>query len=339
MIDARQIKNLGREYGVDSIRIATAQPFIDAASRITHQKNAGLYLQSEHWYKRDVEKFCDPESVLPGARSIVAACQCYLTREEPAGDAPGDPHGLVARYTWRNHYADLRKRLRRIAHVMEKQYGAKCIVYSNGEIAEKPIAQRSGLGHYGKNSIIINQDFGSWIVLGEIVTDQEIAPDTPTHSDCGTCTACIEACPTQAVIEPYVIDRRLCIQALTNWYGVLEHDIASAWGNRLYGCTLCQEVCPANTSVPVLPPRTDIGYVGPSISLLEILRSNEAQYRTKYSNNQMTANWINFKAIQRNAIIALGNIRDRATLPVLQKLTQDGDTVIAQSAKWAIDNF
>jgi epoxyqueuosine reductase len=339
VIDAQRVKDLGKEFSIDNVRVTTALPFIDAATRIAHQKNAGLYLSSEHWYQRDVDKFCDVSSILPGAKSIIAACQCYLTDETPEYGIPGNPHGSVARYTWRNHYADLRERLTRIAQLLETKYGATCIVYSNGKIAEKPVAQRSGIGHFGKHSIIINREFGSWIVLGEIVTDLAITPDAPADTNCGKCTVCIEACPTGAIIKPYIIDRRRCIQALTNWYGVLPHDIASVWGDRLYGCTLCQDLCPANSSVSALPPRTEIGYVGPSISLLEILESNEQEYRARYANNQVTAKWINFKAIQRNALIALGNIRDTKTLPLLEKLAKNSDAVIAQSAKWAVSNF
>ena len=339
MIDARQIKELAQESGIDHVRTTTAEPFPDAVTRITQQARAGLYLQNESWYRRNVEEFCNVRSVLPDARSIIAACQCYLTDEEVDIGTSGNPRGLIARYTWRNHYADLRRRLGKIARILKKTYGAQCVVYSNGRIAEKPIAQRSGIGYYGKNSIIINQEFGSWIVLGEIVTNLETVPDSPVTTDCGECTKCIDACPTHAIIKPYIIDRRLCIQALTNWYGVLPDEIARVWGNRLYGCTECQEVCPANDVVKPAQPRTDIGYVGPSISLLEILAMDEVGYRTRYAYNQITADWIRFKAVQRNAVIALGNIRDPKTLPLLEKLTSHDDPVIAQSAKWAVNNF
>lgn len=339
MIDARYVKDLGQEFGIDSIRIASAEPLCDAATLIKQQIEAGLYLPNEHWHRRDIDALCDVQSVLPGARSIISACQCYLTDERVDNSTPGDPHGLIARYTWRNHYADLRERLRKIAAILEQTHGAKYRVYSNSGIAEKPVARRCGIGFYGKHSIIINEEFGSWIVLGEIVNTLELEPDTPSEASCGECNACIEACPTGAIIEPYVIDRRLCIQALTNWYGVLPDAIARVWGNRLYGCSVCQDVCPANEDVVAKKPRTNIGYVGQSISLTEILGMNESQYRSKYANNQITANWINFKAIQRNAIVALGNIRDQVTIPLLERLAKDNDPVIARSAVWAIRNF
>ncbi|GAG91254.1 unnamed protein product, partial [marine sediment metagenome] len=125
----------------------------------------------------------------------------------------------------------------------------------------------------------------------------------------------------------------------TNWYGVISPEIARVWGNRLYGCTICQEVCPVNVHVKPRSPRTSLGYVGPSLPLLEIIYMDESEYRKKYPNNQITANWIDFKAIRRNALIALGHIKDKATLPLLQKLSIDRDEVIAKTAQWAISNF
>lgn len=339
MIDAERIRTVGRQFGIDEIRITTAQPFSDANLHIKQQRDAALYLDSERWQRRDIDRFCDVRSTLRNAVSIIAACQCYLTPEEIPPHTIGNPQGLIARYTWRNHYADLRERLRRLAAVMEQQYSANCIVFSNGEIAEKPIAERSGIGYYGKNSLIINQEYGSWIVLGEIITDVEIQPDRALELDCGQCRQCMDACPTKAFVEPFVLDRRRCIQALTNWYGVLPDEIARAWDNRLYGCSECQDACPANRHVRAQEPRSDIGYVGPSASLKEILTMSEESYRRKYARNQMSARWIDFRAIQRNALVALGNVRDSETLPLLRAFGKHSDPVLKQTAAWAVDRF
>ncbi len=339
MVDAETLRAFGRQFGIDAIRITTAEPFIEAGSRIKEQRDAGFYLESERWPRRDIDRFCDVRRVLPGARSIIAACQCYLTSERPSVGASGNPHGLVARYTWRNHYADLRDRLKRVADLMTRKYRARCMVFSNGEIAEKPIAQRSGTGFYGKNSIIINPRYGSWIVLGEIITDMEIEPDSPLDIDCGPCRKCIDACPTGAIVRPYVIDRRSCIQALTNWYGVLPDEISRVWSNRLYGCSDCQESCPRNTHVPPGEARTDIGHVGPSIGLRDILEMSAEDYRTRYARNQMGERWIHFKAIQRNALVSLGNIRDPDTVPLLERYAGCDDPVLAQTSRWSLSRF
>lgn len=339
MIDTQQLRRYAQDFGIDVIRITTALPFRDANTRIKQQIQAGFYLDSERWHLRDIDDFCDVRTVLPGARSIVAACQCYLTDECADRDTVGDPHGSIARYTWRNHYADLKKRLTKLATVLKERYRANSVVFSNDTIAEKPIAQRSGIGYYGKNSLVINEQFGSWIVLGEIITDIEIQPDTPDNRTCDNCRICIDTCPTSAIVEPYVIDRRMCIQALTNWYGLLPHEISEVWGDRLYGCTDCQDKCPANQNVRPRRPRTEVGYVGPSVSLREILSISEVEYRKRYARNQITAHWIDFRAIKRNALVALGNIQDKSTIPLLEKYSRDDDTVLAHTARWAMERL
>ncbi len=339
MIHKQAIKTLGRQLEIDEIRITTAEPFTEASRKITEQQKAGLFLGTEHWYKEDIDCFCNVGSRVADAKSIVSACLCYLTDEKTDLTEPGRPHGLIARYTWRNHYLELRRRLKKIAHYLEKEYDASYCVYSNGPIAEKPIAIRSGIGYYGKHSIVINQTYGSWIVLGEIITDIEIEPDDPLTVDCGDCRKCIEACPTDAIISPYILDRRKCIQALTNWYGVIPDAIARVWGNRLYGCTICQDVCPKNKNVKPSRPRTNLGYVGQSLPLIDILQMDNRSYRQRYPNNQITANWIRFKAIKRNALIALGHIKDKTTLPLLKKFAQCEDEVFSRTAQWAVENF
>jgi epoxyqueuosine reductase len=339
MINATLIKAYAKELGIDEIYITSAQPFADAAEKILEQKNAKLYLSTEHWQKRNIGEFCNVQSVLPQARAIIAACQCYLTDEKSDLSEPGNPHGLIARYTWRNHYLDLKKKLEKLGQLIRQKISVSYYASSNGPVAEKPIAQRSGLGYYGKHSIIINQLFGSWIVLGTLIIDIEIEPDRPLTIDCGDCQKCIEMCPTKAIIAPYIIDRRRCIQALTNWYGIIPQDIVRVWGNRLYGCTICQDVCPANEHVEARAPRTNVGTIGQSLPLFEILSMEESAYRKKYACNQITANWINFKAIRRNAIIALGHIKDKAALPILQKLSRDNDDVMAKTAQWACTYF
>lgn len=339
MIDTLQLKSYGQDCGIDAIKITTALPFREANTRIKQQIQAGFFLDSERWHLRNIDDFCDVRTVLPGARSIVAACQCYLTDECRVSAAVGDPHGSVARYTWRNHYADLKKRLTKFAVVLKERYQAKSVVFSNSTVAEKPIAQRSGIGYYGKNSLIINEQFGSWIVLGEIITDIELEPDAQDNRTCENCRMCIDTCPTSAIVEPYVIDRRRCIQALTNWYGLLPVEIAEVWGDRLYGCTDCQDKCPANQNVKPRAPRADVGYVGPSVSLREVLSISELDYRRKYGHNQMAAHWVDFRAIKRNALVALGNIRDKSTMPLLEKYSTSEDTVLAHTARWVMERL
>ncbi len=339
MISAQEIKNFGHELGIDDIRIASAEPFEHALLQCKNQRAERLFIDRRHRHLKNLEHFYNVRARFPGARSIIAACQCYLTDEMIDLTEPGRPFGRIARYTWRNYYLDLKKRLGKIARLLEKQHSAHSLVYSNGPVAEKPIAQRSGIGYYGKHSIIINQMYGSWIVLGEIITDVEIEPDDSLAIDCGKCRECMDACPTGAIIRPYVIDRRRCIQELTNWCGVIPNDIANVWENRLYGCTTCQDVCPINRDVKPRSPQTELGFVGSCLPLTDILQMNEAEYRKRFSNNQITASWINFPSIQRNAIIALGHVKDKKTLPLLERFSKHPDPIFSETAQWSIAYF
>lgn len=339
MIKAQDIKDFGKSIGIDEIRITTVEPFAQDIVNYQEQRARRLFTDRHHRHFKNIGQFYDIRKEFPEARSIIAACQCYLTDEECDLSKPDDPHGLIARYTWRNYYLRLKNKLQQLGDYIHDKTDASYRAYSNGPVAEKPIAVRSGIGHYGKHSIVINQTFGSWIVLGEILTDLELEADSPVDTDCGQCQECITACPTHAIIEPYILDRRRCIQELTNWFGVLSDDIAEVWANRLYGCTVCQDVCPTNSNVAVQDRLAGPGYVGPSLSLNAILDMSEEEYRKTYPNNQITARWINFQAIQRNALICLGNIKDKKTMPTLEVFCKSKDQIIATTAKWAMEKI
>ncbi len=339
MIAAGEIRELADNFGIDAIRITHALPNPNTLSRMCQQRDEGYFFNSRRLSNPDLGSFCDVRSKLTNARSIITACECYLTDEPVDNSTPGNPHGRIARYTWRNHYRDLKNRLKRLATLLNEKYHANSLVYSNGPVAEKPVLQKSGIGYYGKHGIIIHPKYGSWIVLGEIITDIDIETDAALDIDCGSCQKCIDACPTGAIVRPYILDRRRCIQALTNWHGVIDDHIAAVWENRLYGCTRCQDVCPRNERVTPMPVRTDIGNVGASISLIDLLNMDETEYRTRYRDNQMTRNWIRFPAIQRNALLCLGHLPDRETLPIMKTYLKSSDHILAQTAGWALSRI
>ncbi|MEO0205845.1 MAG: tRNA epoxyqueuosine(34) reductase QueG [candidate division WOR-3 bacterium] len=338
MIDSRKIKDFAKQIGMD-VRIASAIPFAKEAEEIRKQRSNGLFLNDKYWSDKDIDKFCNPASALSNAKSIISSFLFYLTEDEPDPSKSGRPFGLVARYTQRNYYKELKRRLKKLAGLLKKEYPANYVVHACGPIAEKPIAQRSGIGYYGKHSVIINPRYGSWIVLGEIITDLEVEPDRPLDIDCGKCKKCMDACPTGAIIEPYVIDRKKCIQSLTNHLDIIPDEIARVWSNRLYGCTTCQDVCPVNRKVKPEPPKTEIGIVGAYVPLIDILQMDEKTYRHRYADNQITARWINFEAIKRNVLIALGNIKDRRTIDLIKKFTKFRSKTLKETATWALNQF
>lgn len=338
MIKSLSIKEKAREFGLD-VRICAAEPFPELVEHIREQREKRFFLNNNSWSDDEIKDFCNPGSIMPGVRSIISSFLFYLTLEEPDPSEPGKPYGYVAQYTQRNYYKELKKRLKKLAGFLKKEYQVKFVAHSCGPVAEKPIARRSGIGYYGKHSIIINPEYGSWIVLGEIYTDLEIEPDEPLTLNCGDCSICMDNCPTGAITAPYIIDRKRCIQSLTNWCGVIPDDIAQVWQNRIYGCTICQDVCPVNKKIKPEKPKTDIGIVGAYLPLLDILQMEEHTYRKKYSDNQISARWVHFDAIKRNALLALAHFQDKKTRPIIEKYAKGDNQLLRDTAMWTLGRF
>lgn len=331
-----ELKGFAEQIGLDIVRVTSAEPCLEAAERIKQQIRRGL---RPKWKIEEVNRSCNPKSFLPEAKSVVVAAECYLTSEPADLTKPGEPHGKIARYTWRNYYYDLEMKLRMVADFLKERVGEgfrfKC--YSNGPLAEKPLAERAGVGWYGKHGIIVTRQYGSWVVLGELLCNIKLEEDEPLEESCGKCKACIEACPTKAIVEPYVLDMPECLQYVTHHQMAIPTNMRELWGNRLYGCTTCQEACPINRKVKPKERKPDYGYVGPSLPLIQILEMTEKEYRRRFSENQIGKWWVSFGAIQRNAAIALGNIGDPAAIPALtRKLNTSRSKIVKTHVAWAL---
>lgn len=330
------LKEFAAEIGLDVIKITSAEPFIEVARRIEKQTRSDPFID-EYWKIEAIDAFCSPQSVLPEAKSVVVAAECYLTSElEDLGSA-GNPHGLIARYTRRNYYHDTETKLKKVAKFLKRKgFQTHFKSYSCGPLAEKPMAERAGVGWYGKDGIIMTEKYGSLVVLGELLTDVELEVDEPLVRSCGECRVCIESCPTSAIVSPYILDRSKCLQHITNQKRAMSVEIREMWGNRLYGCTTCQDVCPLNRKVKPKERKPEYGYVGPSIPLIPLLEMSEVEYREHFRHNQMGAGWINFESIQRNAAVALGNIGDPAAIPVLIQSLRSPYPIVRGHSAWSL---
>jgi len=210
----------------------------------------------------------------------------------------------------------------------------RCYV-DTGPLVERVYAKYAGVGWIGKNTCILNQKMGSWLFLGVILTALDLAPDMPAPDRCGTCTRCIEACPTDALIAPYQLDSNLCISYLTiEKRGEVPEALRAGLGRHVFGCDICQDVCPWNrkapgNSAPEFEPRE--GLVNPALAWLAEMSTEE--FREKFRGSPIRRTKRN--GLRRNAILAMGNSGDRAHLPLLRELTLDEDPVIAESASWA----
>jgi epoxyqueuosine reductase len=268
---AHTIKQEARSLGFDAVGIASidnTHPFSansnqktgigdDQAAtfpqRLFHRLSQWIqrgYHGSMAWMERTPEKRADPRHVLPGCRSIISVGINYLT-EHRANEQPG--YGRIARYAWGKDYHKLfDSRLKKLEQLIHKIHPeAKTRSYSDtGPIMEKAWAERAGLGWIGKHSNLVSAEHGSWLLLGEILTTLDLEPDEPATDLCGSCTLCIQACPTKAIAEPYVVDATRCISYLTielrGDATAIPQDLRSRMGNKIFGCDDCLDVCPFN---------------------------------------------------------------------------------------------
>ncbi|HXZ40087.1 MAG TPA: tRNA epoxyqueuosine(34) reductase QueG [Terriglobales bacterium] len=214
----------------------------------------------------------------------------------------------------------------------------RCYV-DTGPVVERVYAKYAGIGWIGKNTCILNQKMGSWLFLGVILTSIELAPDLPAPDRCGTCTRCIEACPTDALIVPYQLDSNRCISYLTiEKRGSIPESLREGMGRHVFGCDICQDVCPWNrkapaTTAPELQPRE--GLVNPALEWLAEMTAEE--FREKFRGSPLRR--AKRSGLRRNATVAMGNSGDRRFAPLLERLAADDDSLVAEHARWAMENL
>jgi len=347
---AAQIKELGEEIGLDIIRITNAERFPETEKHIIESVGKGYISENDYHAFTNISekpnnlnlfkisKRCNPKSILKRAKSIISVAQGYLIEETEDIQDKNQPLGKIAKYDIGNFYYDVKLKLKKIIDFINQEtdfkYKSKnksCYI----SLTEKPIARRSGVGWYGKNGIIITERFGSWVVLGEIITELELDIDEPLQRNCGDCTICIDSCPTKAIVSPYVIDRAKCLQFISERPMNVPLAFREKWEDRLYGCTTCQEVCPQNRKVIPKKYKPEYGYIGSKIPLIPLLQITEEKFQSYFAYNQIAMR--PREAIKRNAVLALGNIGDpRAVVPLIKVLQENDNLMIRGHAAWAL---
>ena len=346
----KKIKELGKEIGLDIIRITNADNFPQTEKYITESIERGYIPNNDYHAKKSylerteyinlnkIGKRCNPKNILKRAKSIIVVAQYYLMEEDNNCINNEEPCGKIARYDIGNFYYEVKLKLKKIIDFINQEtnfkYKSKCkSCYVS--LVEKPIAQRAGVGWYGKNGIIMTEKFGSWVVLGEILTELELETDNPIQKGCGECRICIDSCPTQAIVSPYVIDRTKCLQYISERPMKVPLAYRDKWGDRLYGCTTCQEVCPRNKNLKPIKYRPSSGYIGSRIPLLPLLKMTEEEFKEYFAYNQIAMRPI--EAIKRNAVLALGNIGNpKAILPLITTLKEDSNSMVRGHTAWAL---
>lgn len=295
------------------------------------------------YLERRREAYEHPRHVLESVRSVIMLGMNYRSADPPDRLSPGQAR--VSRYAWgAADYHDLiRERLRRLADVLHKQWPGCHTrgVVDTAPLLERDFARLAGLGWFGKNTMLINKQQGSWLFLAALLTDVELTPDEPHEtSHCGTCTACLDACPTGAFPEPYVLDATRCISYLTIELRdrPIPEEHREHCGEWLFGCDICQDVCPWNRKAPLSeePAFAPLPELCPA-DAAELLTLDEAAFRERFANSPLARP--GRAGLLRNACIVLGNTGDASHLPTIERACSDQDPLIRESAKWALDEI
>ena len=334
------IRQRAWELGFDDCRFTTAAP--PASAPHFQDWLAGQKHGEMAWLERNAAKRVEPQNVLPGARSLVVLATSYHAVRPPATAAPALT-GVVARYAQYADYHDiLGERLKQLTAAINELGGAesRSLWYvDTGPLLERDLAQRAGLGFTGKHTNLISRRLGNWIFLAEIITTLELEPDAPETNHCGHCTRCITACPTGAITAPFQLDARKCISYLTiELKGSIPVELRPAIGNRIYGCDDCLAACPWNRfaqEAKLMQPhaRTDLR----TPDLIEFLALTDSEFKTRFAGSPILRT--KRRGFLRNVCVALGNLGEAAALPALQRATSDPEPLIAEHARWAVEQI
>ena len=275
----------------------------------------------------------------PWARSVIVCAINYNAKKQSSVDSHQSSAGWISRYAWseEDYHDSVLRRLRQVEAAIEQHADCRTWCYvDTGPLIERVYAKYSGVGWQGKNTCIISQDIGSWLFLGVILTSLELTPDLPGPDRCGTCTACLDACPTSAFIAPYQLDATRCISYLTiEKRGDIPEDLREGMGRHVFGCDICQDVCPWNreapaTSLPEFQPRE--GLVNPALASLAEMTIEEFRDRFRGSPIKRTK----YSGFRRNVATAMGNSGNRDFIPILERMAADENETVASHARWAL---
>jgi epoxyqueuosine reductase len=327
--------------GFDLVRFTGSQPFREAQQALEERIDEGLF-SGLPWFTRERAAVAgDPSNLMPEVKSIVSLGISYLVEGAIEASVPGRPRGRVARYAWGRDYHDLYKeKLQELQERVEARLGREIEarrLSDTARIIDRAVAQRAGLGWYGKNTNILNRRFGSWILLGELLLDFRLPPDEPVRTSCGSCSRCLPSCPTGALVEPGVLHNNRCISYLTIEHrGPIPREMRALIGEWIFGCDLCQEVCPVNRKAEAgnhdhFSPESGIGF---SPDLIQLLDITEQEFRDKYRHSPVKrAKWA---GLRRNVAVALGNIGDPDAVPALVRALGAQEGLVRGHAAWAL---
>ena len=342
-----------RACGFDLVGVTSADDFAADREAALERIRDG-HMDGLPWYTESrVMRGTSPAELLPGARSIICLGLSYWLAEdadgpssESAGTTP-EPNGTgrVARYAWvRDYHRVMKRRMRDLVRALERELSSDVVArwyVDDGPMLDRAAANRAGIGWFGKNSNILNPEFGSWVFLGQIITDLALTPDAPLKKSCGNCARCIDDCPTGAIVAPYVVDNSRCISYLTiENRGAIPREMRPLVQDWIFGCDICQDVCPVNRRAreagqPIPPVALGWEPEGRGrIDLAQLLEMSEDEFLQRFAGTSiMRAKRV---GMQRNACVALGNAADGSAVPALAKALAGAEPLVRGHAAWAL---
>jgi epoxyqueuosine reductase len=325
-----ELSRLAAELGIDAVGASPAGPYSETERHIRERRQRGLFAHMRFTMAQP-EISCHPETLLPGARTVVSAALSYYN----PGPEPKPGEGRLPRYTWNDRYAELREKLDRLG---ERLGGSYRVLVDENQHVDREGAARAGVGFYGKNTLLITRRHGSWVVLGTLVTDVEIESSPPLGLDCGSCTRCIDACPTDALDEPGVLDSTRCLSYWSQAPGPVPEHFRAEMGTHVYGCDICQDVCPWNRGTEKRRAGVEApAGAEPVVSLVDWLESEDEDLARRYDRLYFPRN--DPRYLRRNALIAAGNSGDAALVPAVARWAESDDDLLSEHAEWALEKL
>ena len=330
-----------RALGFSAVGVAPADAAPRTAERLREWLSEGAH-GDMIWMEETAERRGSPAGLWPDVRSVISLGMSYAPSSDPLALADQLEHGRISVYARGADYHDVvKKALKALARWLVAEVGCELKVFvDTAPVMEKPLAEAAGLGWQGKHTNLVSRTDGSWLVLGAIYTSIEIEPDVPHRAHCGSCSACLTACPTNAFPAPFRIDARRCISYLTIEHkGPIPHEFREAMGNRIYGCDDCLAACPWNRFADAarrnkaFAPRAELA----APELADLLALDDANFRKVFAGSPIKR--IGRNRMVRNAAIAAGNSGQPKLIPQLKRLSADPDPVVAEAAGWAVERL
>ena len=326
-----------KEIGIDKIGFTTADPFDELKNRLIRQQELGYQSGFE---EPDIEKRVTPSLLLEEPCSIISIALAYPSKmKERVESKKGERRGIFSRASWGLDYHHiLRDRLKNLEEFIKTKVPDARLksMVDTGELSDRAVAERAGIGWSGKNCAIITPEFGSYVYLGEMITSIPFEPDTPIEDQCGSCTKCLDACPTGALVQGGQINAQRCISYLTQTKGFIPDEFREKIGNRVYGCDSCQTACPHNKGINFhfhdeMEPDPEVA----KPLLKPILTLSNREFKNKFGH--VSGSWRGKKPIQRNAMIALAHFKDETAVPdLINVLENEASPVARGTAAWAL---